>query len=44
MLLYGYVEEIRSTNLGTTIKLKVNPIAGSKEYVKFKILTIVGLH
>lgn len=39
-LLSGYIEEIRSTNPGTTIKLKVKPVNGRENEVKFKRLYI----
>ncbi|KAI8530955.1 hypothetical protein RHMOL_Rhmol11G0100200 [Rhododendron molle] len=39
-LLSGYIEEIRSTNPGTIIKLKVKPVNGRENEVKFKRLYI----
>ncbi|KAI8533338.1 hypothetical protein RHMOL_Rhmol10G0001100 [Rhododendron molle] len=39
-LLSGYIEEIRSINPGTTIKLKVKPVNGRENEVKFKRLYI----
>ncbi|KAH7863402.1 hypothetical protein Vadar_017045 [Vaccinium darrowii] len=34
--LYGYIEEVKNTNPGTTIVMKVKPIIGSETDVKFK--------
>ncbi|KAI8530205.1 hypothetical protein RHMOL_Rhmol11G0037500 [Rhododendron molle] len=38
--LWGYVEEVRSSNLGTTIKMKVKLNTGSGNFAKFKRLYI----
>ncbi|KAH7859402.1 hypothetical protein Vadar_000654 [Vaccinium darrowii] len=38
--LWGYVEEIRQCNLGTTIKIQVKPVLGPQEMAKFKRLYI----
>ncbi|KAI8569476.1 hypothetical protein RHMOL_Rhmol02G0282000 [Rhododendron molle] len=38
--LFGYIDEVRSTNPGTTIKVKCKLVAGSEHEVKFKRLYI----